>query len=389
MKYNLQKFDEVIAEILSEKENQFGSDAELFSLNDQLKIENIQIERKIRETVFRLKSNSKIEHYIHKQQLALENLIAFVRREINPGRRKELYEISEQNNQKDKLKIVYIKLEKLQIFLEDDFAIYLSADRIVPFRSFSKKRKSNKLKIDGIRKSKTSAQLSLELMEIICRQNNLNYGYGITYHKFRYNNKFISELSLHLSKHKGIIYDDAIILFLLEMNYNTKSFFKFLMNQINGDLDKFQTAKEKFDFLTQIVKTYKQIDIYGKTAYKRKRIHICKQILNWLEQEIKFLSRNQVLLASDSQFDNRSSKYKLKVNMSVAQLSCFFCFLCKIGILKPKSNEHLFSFLSENFETNHTENISLNSISNKFYNIDDTSKDAVRNIIIRLLNISK
>lgn len=390
MKYNLENYHKIISEIISNQESQFGSDAELFSLNNLLKNENIRIKTEIRKTVYRLKSDSKIRHYIHKQQLSLENLIIFVRREINPERRKDLYKISDLNNPENKLKIVYKKLEKLQVFLECDFSVYLSSDRIVPYSSFAKKKKTNRLFVENIRKSKTSAKLSLELLEIICLQNNLKYGRGITYHKFRYNNKFISELSIHLSKHKGIIYDDAIILFLMEMNYNTESFFKFLINKISEDLDKLKTENEQIEFLSHIVKTYKQINIIGNPAYNRNKAHICKQITLWIQHEIKFLSKNQTVTVSNPITpDNPPAKQKLKVNLSVEQLCCFMNFLCQIGLLKPQNNEYLFSFLKENFSTVKTETISLKSISNKFYNIDMATKDAVRAIFIQLFNISK
>lgn len=385
MKYNLEKYDEVIHGILAQSFDALSQ----ISLNDLLKNENIQIKREIRETVFSLKSNSKIEHYIHKQQLALENLIILVRREINPERRKDLYKISGNNSREDNLKIIFKRLEKLQVFLENDYSNYLNLERIVPFRSFSKRRKANIPKIEGIRKSKTSAELSFALLEIICRQNNLKYGRGITYHKFNYNNEFISELFTHLSNENGIIYDNTIIQFLIEMNYNTKSFFKFQIQKITKDLNTLPSDQEKIDYLLRTVKIYNQWAAFSRSVYNKKRLPISEQIVIWVEEEIKYLSQNPSFEKTNHIPSLPANRNKILINLSVAQVSCFFNLLNEAGIITPKNQKDVFRVISDCFRTANTENISVASISSKYYNIETSAKEAVKSKIIDLLNVAK
>jgi hypothetical protein len=45
--------------------------------------------------------------------------------------------------------------------------------------------------------------------------------------------------------------------------------------------------------------------------------------------------------------------------------------------------------ISENFKTNGTDTISVDSLSAKFYNVEDTTKKAIREKIIELMNLSK
>ena len=73
----------MIDDILNNSDKVF--DEKELNFNVQLlKKENTKVKLAIKKTVFKQKSKAKIEHYIHNQQLALENLIAFVIKEINP-----------------------------------------------------------------------------------------------------------------------------------------------------------------------------------------------------------------------------------------------------------------------------------------------------------------
>src|SRR6478735_957537 len=94
MKYNLEKFDKVINDIIASPNNNWINNMTKPTFYDLLKMESEQFKKEIKSTIFKLKSNNKIEHYVHKQQLALENLICVVVREIKPERRKDLYKIN-------------------------------------------------------------------------------------------------------------------------------------------------------------------------------------------------------------------------------------------------------------------------------------------------------
>lgn len=74
MKYNLEIFDKIIYDILNNTDLIFGEKEFNFNTN-LLTNKNIRIKLSIKNIVFKQNSNSKIECFIHKQQLALENLI--------------------------------------------------------------------------------------------------------------------------------------------------------------------------------------------------------------------------------------------------------------------------------------------------------------------------
>lgn len=267
MKYNLVKFDEVINDIITNPKNKFENNRIHPPLNDFLKKESVRFKKEIKTTIFKLKSNNQIKHYIHKQQLALENLITVVVQEINPERRKNIYKTNTEFPGKEQLRIIYFKLEKLQIFIENEYAKYLDLDRLIPYMSFLKQRKELACKVEAIRKYKTTSELSFVILEIISKQLRATYKKGITYNQSNYNNEFINELYLLLANEKDIVSDKVIVPFLIEMNYNSKVFFKFQIGKITEELNKIVTLTEKVNYLLFINKTYNQVGFLGWLSY--------------------------------------------------------------------------------------------------------------------------
>ena len=66
-----------------------------------------------------------------------------------------------------------------------------------------------------------------------------------------------------------------------------------------------------------------------------------------------------------------------------------FSLLIETGIIKHKNQTDVFRFISENFKTSNTDTISVDSIKVKYYNVETSTKNAIREKIIELLNITK
>lgn len=166
MKYNLEMFDKIINDILNNTDLIFGEKEFNFNSN-LLTNENTRIKLSIKKAVFKQKTNAQIEHYIHNQQLALENLITIVVKEINPKKTKDLYSISTNFNQIDNLKIIYNKLEKLQLFIESDYSDFINLNSRVPYHSLVKQKKGIAAKVKMVRKSLLSVGLQNDLLLIV------------------------------------------------------------------------------------------------------------------------------------------------------------------------------------------------------------------------------
>jgi hypothetical protein len=59
------------------------------------------------------------------------------------------------------------------------------------------------------------------------------------------------------------------------------------------------------------------------------------------------------------------------------------------GIIKHSNQRDVFRMIADNFKTNGTDSISVDSLSSKYYNVESTTKSAIKEKIIELLNLSK
>jgi hypothetical protein len=58
-------------------------------------------------------------------------------------------------------------------------------------------------------------------------------------------------------------------------------------------------------------------------------------------------------------------------------------------VIKESNQRDIFRFIAENFKTKTTDQISIDSIKSRYYNVESTTKSAVREKIIELLNLAK
>ena len=77
---------------------------------------------------------------------------------------------------------------------------------------------------------------------------------------------------------------------------------------------------------------------------------------------------------------------KIKPELSVPQLAYLFKLLLDLGIFKPRTQMNILNFISDNFQTPNTADISVRSLRSKYYTIDDCTKAAVKDILIMMLN---
>lgn len=389
MKYNLEIFDKIINDILNNTDKIFD-EKEMNSNFQVLKKENIKIKLSIKKAVFKQKSKAKIEHYIQNQQLALENLIAFVIKKIKPKKAKDLYSISSNHNQIDSLKIIYNSLEKLQLFIETNYFDFLNLNSRAHYRSLVKRKKRIAPKIKTIRETLLPIGLEKNILRIVFEPLKINALEKASYNKFNYYCQFTEGLYELLNTNNSNISEESIFTFLVENNHNSKTFFEFQIRKITNNLQEIEPFFGKMEYLIQTMKIYYQTNTSGSISYNRKRPSNRELIIPWIEAEINYLTKKNNLENSKPTFMPRSeNKIKIHWGLSVVQLSYFHFILHKIGAIQNKNQRDLFRFMAENYKTPKTDSISFESISNNYYNVEASTKEAVKSVIINMLNLAK
>jgi hypothetical protein len=377
----------MIDDILNNSDKVF--DEKELNFNVQLlKKENTKVKLAIKKTVFKQKSKAKIEHYIHNQQLALENLIAFVIKEINPKKYKDLYSISTNYNQIDSLKIIYNKLEQLQLFIEEDYSDFLNLNSRVPYSSLIKQKKIIAAKVDRVKKSLLSIGLKNDLLLIVLEPLNINALENVTYNQFNYYRQFVIGFDIRLNDNGTPFLEESIIFFLEELNHNSKTFFEFQVQKIAAVLKDVETFNSKIDYLMETMKKYFQTNTSSSMAYKYLQPSNKEKVITWIEEEINYLNKNN-FLKNPNRTLLQPTDHKIKIHwgLSVAQLSCLFNLFHTAGIIQNKIQSDIFRNMALNYKTAQTDNISVDSISAKYYNVETSTKEAIKSVIINLLNL--
>lgn len=357
-----------------------------------LKKENNKIKKLNKERIFKLKTKTKIEQYIHRKQLALENLEKRLTKEINPVKPSNLYQFSHNYDKTDCLKITYIYLEKLHRFIEKEYRNYLNESIRIPFRTTFFKEFELTKKLKEVKSSLLDSNLNDQLLQLInktiLKVETISIKEKLTYYEFNYCSEFITILYKQIKSETITI--ETITECLFDLNYNSLKFFKYLTADIKEELELQENNIQKIEILYRMLKTYNQMNCRNLIKYKVNLPTIKKQIVNWIGEEIDYLNRKIKLETNQytTVMATLEDKPKLLCDFSVAQLSCFFGIMEKIGMIKPKNHTEVFRFIADNLKTINTDKISIDSIKAKYYNVESHTEMVVRDKLLELVRLT-
>lgn len=357
-----------------------------------LKNENERIKKLNKETIFNFKSKERIEQYIHKKQYALENLANRLIKDINPINSSDIYRFSSHYDKMDCLKITYIYLEKLLRFIEREFKNYLNVNIQIPYRSTLVKEFEITDKLKELKSRLLASNINDQLLKLVyeplLKIATINIQEKLTYYDFNYCSDFI--LVLHHQIDFEDISENALSECLFELNFNSLQFFKYLTTNILQYLETQENNIQKIDSLYRLLKNYNQKQSRNFLKYKANLPPINEQIISWIEEEIEYLTKKIKLEANQLiNVSTNEEKIKFLTGLSVAQLSYFFGLLMEAEIIKHKNQRDIFRFIADNFKNSNAEKISIDSIKVKYYNVENSTKIALREKILKLIALTK
>lgn len=357
------------------------------------KHENKKIRNNCKNQVFMSTSTDQIELFIRKVQSGVNSLLDRTITEMAPASVQDIYLFSNQYQKSDYLKITYLHLEKLLRFLEKDYMQYIDPNRTVPFLHRVRENEVQLQKIQIVKEALTERCENQKLLKIallpIDKISAIELNAKITYAELRYCKKYIGLcydfFHLHLSTSEL-----DICQLLINGNLNSLQLFEYKVDDIISNLNQQESIRDKINLLLETRKNLNQ----NPTAIIKPLFSdyppIKTQIIGWIEEEIEFL-KCTINLNNISQTipADISPKTKMQTELSVAQLSYLFNLLHQSGVIKQSNQRDIFRFIAENFKTKTTEQISVDSIKSRYYNVESSTKSAVREKIIHLLNLAK
>ncbi len=287
-------------------------------------------------------------------------------------------------NHKKEIDSIYGKSDAILHFLEVVFNNYL--DEKLPISDMGKHKLA--LKYANIIESTfpiVKSKLNKNLLNIVSPLFEFNVYKNTTICTSRFYSEFWEnwkqDFNILVSSND---FEITFIKFLIANNFNSRYLFDHLtsliMNQLIEEFNPFQ-QEEILDDYFQI---YNNIPVRKGYLFTIDYPEIKPLLVEWLKQELKKCRKKQENFNPQQTNFIKQDAIKIETSLSVGQIAFLFKILVENGIFSNKSHSNIIHFISENFTTKKSESISFSSLKNKFYNIDDSTKNHVKGLLFKM-----
>jgi hypothetical protein len=208
----------------------------------------------------------------------------------------------------------------------------------------------------------------------------------VTYNAIIYLEALVKEIEKLINSNKN--FEEQLKFALICLNFNSYRFFAYLTGQIKQDTVDIINHSGKVEVLSRYLKMINQIHEYPELVLYPKQKPIKEQISVWIIEEIEHLERSLKLKHNSEikNFQSETTELKLQTDMSVAQLAYLIRTMIEVGIIKNTNQRDVLKLISGMVKTKQTDTISPESLRTRFYNIEDNTKLAVKDLVINMLN---
>lgn len=287
----------------------------------------------------------------------------------------------------------YDCLENILVHLERFYSKYLDRELFVPFSVVSSRVNCLKPRVERLKLIILNQCYDSELLDTLFQPlqlvSNVSPKNRITYQQLMFIECFTNKLLGFYSKenHKS----NSIELlhgYLIEMNYNSPTYLNYLTFKFSVELSNRQNVEAKLLVLYSWLKSVNQIIASSEVQYDRNIESVKSWIIKWLEEEIWYL-KSTCPIQSNSINENASTsnpREKMKLNCSVNELALITRMFSETNLIGTKTHRELMELIAHNFQTSKVQDISVKSLSNKYYEPDTNTINTVKEKLIQMLN---
>lgn len=326
-----------------------------------------------------------VERFIRYHQQALINLLDNLVETLSitdEGR-----SINKESHLKEFVKFSCNELEEILRFIQNHFQSHFDLD--VPVPELLRERA-----LKAVKESSILLEGNLSKFEIdpalfsICVSAMTDFlkesGLRITYRKVNWVKELITEfLQLSQFSQEGALLNSEIQAVLLHLNYNRTPYLKYCTDIMNRELLVAETLSDKLEKLAFYHKVVNQSVVKPDFVYDLSSPSLKERLSDWILEEILYLERKQQLSMTfpGPAEDQVKKDFKLVFDMSVSQFAYFIKTLTETGVIQNKNISELIRFLSKFVKTKRSESISHESFRIKYYNPEENTKGAIRNLL--------
>jgi hypothetical protein len=181
--------------------------------------------------------------------------------------------------------------------------------------------------------------------------------------------------------------EEKLIAYLISENYNTPSLLRYITSGIIRILEQEHDPMTLKQMLRDYANKLKSILTKIGTGFDHNFPALKPLLDQWLEQEskqcdkkLKSYNPNQLQLIP-------KETHKLETSMSVAQTAYLFKLLNQAEVITNKVQMEILQVVSESFRSKKSDKIGLESLRSKYYNVEDSTKESVREILKGVLRL--
>ena len=358
-----------------------------------LQNENEIIYDSIRAQTINCRKPAQAQHFIQKTHQSISIFLKKLSDRIKPATINEIFVLSENFDKIDCLKVIYIYGNQILTSLEHDYEIFIDKNASAALTYILHKQTIVKSSIKLIDNFFSTSALDKDLLKIVMlplqRLNCNLYGKVKSYGEIKYCEQYCAELLQLTYDGVSATAEEELIKFIVSNNLNALHFFKYFCNKVQVRIDAANSTTRKLQILCHSSKLVKQEVYTGKLRFEKNLPPIKEQLINWIEQEAKFLKKEISLNDITPQIANCKEKTKINSGMSVAQIGYFCGLMIRSGIVESENVSELLRVVCENFKTSKSENISHESLRQKYYSVEDATVEAVHEKLLELIKLTK
>lgn len=381
MEYEFKNIESLIRSAIDSAGKSNKAFAEPFvQIKNAVAAECKRIKKSFTFCVWQLENSQQRSHYVqyhqHRLILLIDELFEISRSEKAKG-------ASNHSRLSSETFFLYDQLEDILTTIRKSFSEYYSLDIKVPEPDKEKVLKSIENKCSEVRNYNRINEN--DLITICLKDVSEFQGQeGITYRKIEYTELLIDSITdLVRSNQDNGLDEKEIQSLLFSLNYNCQEYFKYYVDNIQDQLAELGSDSERLEKLAFHNKTINQVQPKSGLVYDSDCKGIKTQLSEWISEEVQFLERRRDLTTVSHIAENDLVKkdFKLEFDMSVSQFAFFIKSFIETGVIQNKNISELIRFLSKFVKTKRSENISYESFRIKYYNVEDSTKNAVKNTL--------
>lgn len=354
--------------------------------------ESARIKKALVKVAFGYQSERQIERYMQLHQFDLIRLTDGLLSYLTKDEALKIHEQDKSFTLYNLYKGIYRYLEDLITYLEKHFSRFFDVEARIPnaYRLIAVRDFKERLVL--LEEKFYANQLNSHLVKVILLPVRSFIQSGekkhLSFRYLMYLKAMLAELERFSLSNVDEGHEDKLIYSMIYINFNSYKFFAYCTERIKAQCQEKETLSDQIDNLAWYSKIINQTQQKPGVAYKPDRESLKTSLITWIDEEISFLERRHQLTFNmqGTKVEGLPNDFKLNTSLSVAQLGYFLRVLLEEKVLINRNQREVLKFFAQHTRTKKAENVSAESLRTRYYNVDTSTKEAVKDIIIRLLN---